>query len=98
MALVGWRSEYGGTVWGWTEEVAAEGVYFFEHQVQDTGARTVCRSDPSRLMTQEAPDSRFYGKGRVTVVLTWAWGLGHFSRVSQLSVAPHAPDGVMCSA
>jgi hypothetical protein len=27
VALVGWRSEYGGTVYGWEEEVAAEGLY-----------------------------------------------------------------------
>lgn len=26
---------------------------------------TVCKADPSRLLTGEAPDSRFYGKGRI---------------------------------
>jgi len=54
-----------GSTYGWTEEVASEGRYFFARQVQETGPNTVCKSDPKKLLTQEAPDSRFYGKGRV---------------------------------
>ena len=65
VALVGWRSEYGGTLWGWEEEVAAEGRYWFAKQVQTTGANVHCKADPGRLLTVQAPDSRFYGKGRI---------------------------------
>lgn len=66
VALVGWRSQYGGTVLGWEEEVAAEGRHFFKSQVQESSPQSaVCRSDPAKLLTQEAHDSRFYGKGRV---------------------------------
>eukprot|EP00729_Bicosta_minor_P024352 gene24352-8327_t len=67
VALVGWRSQYGGTVLGWEEEVAAEGRHFFNSQVQESSSNknAVCKADPQRLLTQEAPDSRFYGKGRV---------------------------------
>jgi hypothetical protein len=80
VALVGWRSEYGATVWGWEEEVAAEGVYMFGNQVKETGANTVCVTDPARLMTQEAHNSRFYGKGRVK------GGDGMFVRITRLTL------------
>lgn len=64
VALVGWRSQYGATCWGWTENVAAQGSYFFGNQVTESNW-TECSSDPSRKLTVAAPHSRFYGKGRV---------------------------------
>ena len=67
VALVGWRSQYGATVFGWHDNVQAEGVYMFGNQVKEVenGTQAVCKTDPGRMMTQEAHDSRFYGKGRV---------------------------------
>ena len=64
---VGWRSQYGATVLGWGDNVAAEGVYMFGNQVQP-GAKpnnTKCESDPAHMMTGEAPSSRLYGTGRI---------------------------------
>jgi hypothetical protein len=61
---VGWRSEYGATVYGRGAMVAQEGRYFFSKQVSDSPA-TVCVSDTTKLMTQEASTSRFYGNGRI---------------------------------
>jgi hypothetical protein len=51
--LVGWRSEYGATCWGWTENVAAEGRYFFANQVTDSN-QTQCFADEGRKLTQAA--------------------------------------------
>lgn len=61
---VGWRSEYGGTVYGRSSLVAGEGAYFFGQQTQVSQSPT-CESDPTKLMTQEAPTSRFYGRGHI---------------------------------
>ena len=72
--LVGWRSEYGGTIFGQTERVAAEGVRMVANQVkQDDPNRngtdninfTICNADPAHLLTGESQASRFYGVGRV---------------------------------
>jgi hypothetical protein len=72
--LVGWRSEYGATVFGQPERVAMEGVRMLRSQVrQDDADRngtnnwnfTSCHADPARLLTEESHESRFYGVGRV---------------------------------
>ena len=62
----GWRSEYGGTVWGWSELVTLEGAYFIRQQIKDS-PHTVCASDPALLLTQEGATSRFHGTGRIDV-------------------------------
>lgn len=61
---VGWRSEYGGTVFGRNDLVASEGTYFFGQQVQESN-NTVCLSDPNKWYTSESPSSRFYGSGHI---------------------------------
>lgn len=61
---LGWRSEYGATVFGSPELVAQEGRFFFAQQLQDSN-NSKCHSDPARRYTDEAPDSRFHGKGRI---------------------------------
>lgn len=61
---VGWRSEYGGTVYGRPELVAQEGRFFFNQQTLVSQSPT-CQSDPTKLLTQEAPTSRFYGRGHI---------------------------------
>jgi hypothetical protein len=63
---LGWRSEYGATVFGAPELVANEGRYFMGQQIQDSpNAR--CHSNPGHMYTDEATDSRFHGKGRIDV-------------------------------
>ena len=61
---LGWRSEYGATVFGAPELVATEGRFFFAKQVLDS-PNAVCHSNPDHRFTDEAPDSRFHGKGRI---------------------------------
>jgi hypothetical protein len=72
--LVGWRSEYGGTIFGQVDRVALEGARMVKSQVkQDDHFRngtsninfTVCNADPTRKLTEESQTSRFYGVGRV---------------------------------
>ena len=64
--LIGWRSEYGGTVWGHPERVAAEGVYWLSKQVKEDPPghnRSTCKADASKHLASRDPDSRFYGIG-----------------------------------
>ena len=61
---VGWRSEYGGTVYGRSDLVADEGLFFFDRQTNVSVLET-CDSDPTKLLTQESPNSRFYGRGHI---------------------------------
>ena len=74
LPLVGWRSEYGGTIFGQVDRVAMEGARMVKSQVQpddpnrngtDNIKFTRCNADPARLLTEEAQESRFYGVGRV---------------------------------
>ena len=74
LPLVGWRSEYGGTIFGQVDRVAMEGARMLKSQVQpddpnrngtDNIKFTRCNADPARLLTEEAQESRFYGVGRV---------------------------------
>ena len=61
---LGWRSEYGATVFGAPELVAQEGRYFIAQQILES-PNAVCHSNPDHRFTDEAPDSRFHGKGRI---------------------------------
>ena len=49
VALVGWRSEYGATCWGWEQEVAAEGA---RRDFCDEIAIQVCTSSGDKRKTQ----------------------------------------------
>ena len=67
VGLVGWRSAYGGTAFGWPENVAAEGRHWIAKQNQQGGNKTECRADPAQMLTTQASDSRLNGmngKGR----------------------------------
>ena len=60
----GWRTMCGGTAAGWHERVRAEAEFYCGHQVRSSRNRSG-RADPARLLTGPAPDSRFYGRGRI---------------------------------
>jgi hypothetical protein len=61
----GWRTTYGATVAGWHDRILAQARYYLRSQVTDA-KRTSFASDPKVLLTAAAPDSRYYGKGRIT--------------------------------
>jgi hypothetical protein len=60
----GWRVLFGPTACGWHERVLAEARYYLSYQVQ-TSDRTRPLSDPARLHTVQAAESRFHGVGRI---------------------------------
>ncbi len=63
-ALLGWRTLFGGTVYGWHDNVKTDAATFISAQITDSD-RTVPHADPKTLLTSQAPDSRMFGKGRI---------------------------------
>jgi hypothetical protein len=60
----GWRTIYGATAFGWHDRVQAEGDYYFASQNKEAD-KVSFKADPATLLTEAAPDSRFYGKGHL---------------------------------
>ncbi len=64
MRFPGWRTIYGGTMYGWHDRVYDEANYFISSQTKESDKKTA-KAHPGLLMTGQHPDSRFYGVGRI---------------------------------
>ncbi len=62
----GWRTMFGGVSYGWHENVKAEVAFYTSHQVKESSLN-VPKADPKLGYGQQAPDSRFYGRGRIAM-------------------------------
>ncbi len=62
----GWRTLFGGTMFGWHDRVKAEARFYTGFQVK-TSDKTVAKADTASLLTEQHPDSRFYGVGRINM-------------------------------
>ncbi len=62
--LLGWRTIFGGTVYGWHDNVKTQAKACIAKQVTESD-RTIAKADPAMLLTSQAPDSRLFGKGRI---------------------------------
>ncbi len=60
----GWRTIFGGTMYGWHERVKAEAAFYTGFQVK-TSDKTEPKADPASLLTEQHADSRYYGVGRI---------------------------------
>lgn len=60
----GWRSLCGATAYGWHDRVQTDARIYIATQVTESDKR-VAKSDPRLGYSQEAADSRFYGRGRI---------------------------------
>ncbi|MBR4751346.1 MAG: hypothetical protein IK077_06270 [Thermoguttaceae bacterium] len=60
----GWRTVFGGVMYGWHDRVLEEAKYYIDSQVK-TSDKVSFDSDPDYLYTKAAPNSRFYGVGRI---------------------------------
>lgn len=76
--LLGWRSLFGATAYGWHEAVLAQAKVCLARQKTEDAERTAAVADPAKLLASQAPDSRLYGKGRVE-----AYHPGHYDMQSQ---------------
>ncbi len=60
----GWRSIFGGTMYGWHDRVITEAKYYTDSQIK-TSDKKEPKADHARLLTEQHPDSRFYGVGHI---------------------------------
>ena len=60
----GWRTIFGGTMYGWHDRVLDEAKHYIETQVTESDKKEA-KADPKGLLTLQHPDSRFYGEGRI---------------------------------
>lgn len=60
----GWRTIYGGTMYGWHDRVRAEAKYYTNSQVR-TNDKRFPEADTTNQLTIQGPNSRFYGLGRI---------------------------------
>jgi hypothetical protein len=60
----GWRTIFGGTMYGWHDRVRQEAKFYTDAQVR-TSDKKEAKADPATLLTEQHPDSRFYGVGRI---------------------------------
>ena len=63
-ALLGWRTVYGGTVFGAHDHVKTDAGIFIAKQITDS-KYTEPHADPAANLSSQAPDSRMFGKGRI---------------------------------
>ena len=65
-ALLGWRTVFGGTVFGWHDLVKDDARLFISHQItEDDPKRAGPVADPKTRLSSQAPNSRMFGKGRI---------------------------------
>lgn len=62
----GWRTIFGGTMYGWHDRVLDEAKFYTDSQVTESDKKEA-RADPKTLLTEQHPDSRFYGIGHITM-------------------------------
>lgn len=64
--LLGWRTLFGATAFGWHAEVLAQAQKCIESQVKEDSVRTHAFASREHLLASQGPDSRLFGKGRIT--------------------------------
>ncbi|HBE43680.1 MAG TPA: hypothetical protein DDW27_21285 [Bacteroidales bacterium] len=60
----GWRTIFGGTMYGWHDRVMDEAKFYIDAQVTESDKKEA-KADPKTLLTEQHPDSRFYGVGHI---------------------------------
>ncbi len=64
MRFPGWRTIFGGTMYGWHDRVREEARFYTGFQIKQSD-KTAAKADPATLLTEQHADSRFYGVGRI---------------------------------
>ena len=75
--LIGWRSIYGPTAFGWHDRVLQQARVCLSKQILESD-KTEPVADPAKKLASQAPDSRLFGKGRVA-----AYQGNHYDMQSQ---------------
>ncbi len=60
----GWRTIYGGTMYGWHDRVVKEARYYTDSQIKNSDKQQA-KADTSLLLTLQDQSSRYFGAGRI---------------------------------
>ena len=63
-ALPGWRTMFGGIIYGWHDRILQEAKHYIETQIK-TSDKVNAEADSAKLLTVQSQNSRFYGVGRI---------------------------------
>lgn len=61
----GWRTIFGGTMYGWHDRVQKEAAFYIESQIKDSD-NTEALADEQYMLTKQHANSLYYGKGRIS--------------------------------
>lgn len=61
----GWRTIFGGTMYGWHDRVFDEAQYYIDSQIKDSNKQQA-KADEQYLLTKQETGSVYYGKGRIS--------------------------------
>ena len=72
--LLGWRTQFGGTVYGWHDRVLTEAKYCLGKQITESD-KLQPQADEKDGLACQSPDSRLFGKGRVNAYQPWHYDM-----------------------
>jgi hypothetical protein len=64
--LLGWRTTFGATAYGWHDNVKAQAKRCVARQITDSD-KTTPQANPAALLASQGPQSMMFGKGRVNL-------------------------------
>ncbi len=74
VALLGWRSIFGGTAYGWHDRVLTEARSCLAKQITESGKK-IPKADPKTGLSCQSLESRMFGRGRVNASNTWHYDM-----------------------
>jgi hypothetical protein len=72
--LLGWRTQVGGTVYGWHDRVLTEATICLAAQITNSD-KLVPKADEKYGLASQSLDSRLFGKGRVDKYHSWHYDM-----------------------
>ena len=72
--LLGWRTQFGGTVYGWHDRVLTEAKYCISHQITNSD-KLEPQADEKDGLACQSTDSRMFGKGRINAYQPWHYDM-----------------------
>ena len=64
--LLGWRTTFGATAYGWHDNVKAQAKRCIARQITESD-KTSPQANPAALLASQGPDSMLFGKGRINL-------------------------------
>ena len=72
--LLGWRTQVGGTVYGWHDRVLTEATICLAAQLTNSD-KLLPKADEKYGLASQSLDSRLFGKGRVNIYHPWHYDM-----------------------